>query len=223
MAVEQPVAWAFGASDNDDYASVTLWPAPGATYLELRGATPLPSSGSGRYRVRIDPPVPGHEDAWHTVDAAGNTPADIVLFSAAIEPSLAYKVTLDARGVGWHWANAWFLAEMGVRPLPRWIGHWGRVRRVFDAFRERLVFVIAGVAAVSVSADEKGADSRPWCSGSSLRAGASSRSATRTRSGNRCSPTTSRRRRHELLCRRRIVVVNVHTQRRRCTRLVYTL
>lgn len=151
--VEQPVAWALGALEGDaDFASVTLSPAPGASYLKLRGATPLPEFGNGKYRVRIDPPLAGYNDSWRTVEvAAGDTPADIVLFSAALEPAIAYTVTFEARNVGWHWASAWFLAEMGVQPTPRWIGHWGRVRRVFDAVRAKIVYAVTGVAGVLVS------------------------------------------------------------------------
>ncbi len=147
------MAWGLGSydepeSDADDFAHVTLSPAPGASYMELRGATPLESMGEGRFRVRVDPPLPGHNDGWHTVHPAGPTPADIVLFSSALESTLAYTFTLELHGVGWHWASAWFLAEMGVQPMPRWIGHWGRVRRVLESMRARMAIALASVVAV---------------------------------------------------------------------------
>ncbi|BEI81994.1 hypothetical protein CcaverHIS002_0211540 [Cutaneotrichosporon cavernicola] len=148
IGIEQPVAWGLGGYETD-YASVRLSPAPGASYIELRGATPLETTGKGRFRVRVDPPIQGHDDGWHTVYPAGSTPADIVLFSSALDSTLAYSVTLEVQGVGWHWASAWFLAEMGVQPMPKWIGHWGRVRRVLDSVRARMAIVLASVVAVA--------------------------------------------------------------------------
>ncbi|BEJ05342.1 hypothetical protein CcaverHIS641_0211590 [Cutaneotrichosporon cavernicola] len=148
LGIEQPVAWGLGGYETD-YASVRLSPAPGASYIELRGATPLETTGKGRFRVRVDPPIQGHDDGWHTVYPAGSTPADIVLFSSALDSTLAYSVTLEVQGVGWHWASAWFLAEMGVQPMPKWIGHWGRVRRVLDSVRARMAIVLASVVAVA--------------------------------------------------------------------------
>lgn len=187
------MAWAIGADTDDEnaYASVALSPAPGASYLELRGATPLQRFGTGRYRVRLDPPVLGHSDEWRTVEPVGDTPAVIVLFSAPLDPTIAYVVTLEARNVGWHWANAWFLAEMGVQPLPPWVGRWGRVRRVLDKVTAKMGIILAVVVASAVSVRaQRGADSRPsyWALWS--RAGAWSRSAKRMASASHCSLTT---------------------------------
>ncbi|CAK9785727.1 hypothetical protein CC85DRAFT_305247 [Cutaneotrichosporon oleaginosum] len=154
IGVEQPVAWGLGSYDtpedeDDDYAHVTLSPALGASCVELRGATPLPSMGEGRYRVLVDPPLAGHSEVWRRVHPVGPTPADIVLFSAVLDPSMAFTVTLQLQGVGWHWASAWFLAEMGVQPLPPWIGRGGRVRRVFDPVRGHIVLALSCTIAVA--------------------------------------------------------------------------
>lgn len=103
--------------------------------------------GAGRFRVHVDPALPGHRGDWHAVPAGQI--ADIVLFSAPLDASLAYTVTLEAQRVGWHWASAWFLAEMGVQPMPRWIGRWGRVRRVLESVRARVALVAAVLVAIA--------------------------------------------------------------------------
>lgn len=142
-------------------ASAALFPARGATFLELRGATLVAGGGDGWYRVLVKPYVYGHYDGWRAVrPAPGDTPADITLFTSLLDPAVAYNVTLEMHRVGWHSARAMFAVNPPAvnppaeHPAPD-NGDTGRDRR------HHLVLVIAGVLAGAVSDESDRAHTRP--------------------------------------------------------------